>query len=76
MRFLWRDSRTGVSSTTRVARRSASSSHPAMAAADLNPGLRTLSLAMVWNPSGGSFAKGSLEISGLGWDDYWLILGR
>lgn len=42
-RFLCLDSLTGVSSTTRLASRMASSSQPAMAAADLNPGLRMLS---------------------------------
>lgn len=45
-RLLCRDSRTGVSSTTRLASKRASSSHPAMAAADRNPGLRMLCLIM------------------------------
>lgn len=41
-RLLCRSSLSGVSSTTRLAIRSASSSHPAMAAADLNLGLKKI----------------------------------
>jgi hypothetical protein len=40
-RLLRRDSRTGVSSTTRAARRMDSSSHPANSAAERNVGLST-----------------------------------
>lgn len=57
-RFFWRDSLRGVSSTMRLAKSRASSSQPAMAAADRNPGLSMLSSFFSSSDLIGGFSNG------------------
>lgn len=54
-RFFCLKSLSGVSSTTRLATRIASSSQPAIAATDLNPGLNMLSIFSPLSDASGSF---------------------